>query len=179
MTQIAKMYGGSLYDLAAEEHIEADVLQQLADVSALLVENPEYQHLLCLPNIPKKERCGLLDEAFGGKIQPYLLNFMKILCENGTFAQLHGCAEEYRNRYNEANGIVAATVTSALALSAAECQALCQALEAKTGKKIELTAVVDPACLGGLRVDLAGTELDGTVKGRLAKMQKGLDGIQL
>ncbi len=179
MTQVAKMYGGSLYDLAAEENIVAEVRSELDGVCGLLTEHPDYQHLLCLPNIPKKERCALLDEAFGGKIQPYLLNFLKILCENGTFAELNGCAQEYRNRYNEANGIVAATVTSAVALSDAETEALRASLAAKTGKQIELTAKVDPDCIGGLRVALEGTELDGTVKGRLAKMQKGLESIQM
>lgn len=93
MTQTAKMYGGSLYELAAAETLATEIGADLDSVCALLAENSAYQHLLCMPSIPKKERCALLDEAFGGSIQPYLLNFLKILCENGTFAELKGCAQ--------------------------------------------------------------------------------------
>ncbi|MFI3169912.1 MAG: ATP synthase F1 subunit delta [Faecalibacterium sp.] len=179
MTQVAKMYGGSLYDLAAEENIAEEIRTELDAVCGLLAENPTYQHLLCLPNIPKKERCALLEEAFGGNIQPYLLNFLKILCENGTFSELKGCAQEYHNRYNEAHGILVAVATAAQPLTEAETEALRASLAEKTGKQIELSVTIDPACLGGLRVDVEGTAFDGTVKGRLARMQKSLAAIQL
>ena len=40
-------------------------------------------------------------------------------------------------------------------------------LEAITGKRIELSNKVDPACLGGVRLDYDGKRVDGTVKTRL------------
>ena len=36
MTEIARMYGGSLYDLAAEEGLETRILGELDEVAALL-----------------------------------------------------------------------------------------------------------------------------------------------
>ena len=63
MTETARMYGGSLYDLAAEEGLEARILGELDEAVALFKANPDYLHLLSTPSIPKKERCGLLDEA--------------------------------------------------------------------------------------------------------------------
>ncbi len=179
MTQTAKMYGGSLYELASEENLATEILGELDVVCDLLATQPDYQHLLCQPNIPKKERCALLDEAFGNQMQPYLLNFLKILCENGTFADVKGCAQEYRNRYNEANGILSVRATSAVALSEAEQRALCTKLETLTGKTVSLSIEIDPACIGGLRVDLQGTQLDGTVKTRLEKMRQALDSVVL
>ena len=35
MTEIARMYGGSLYDLAAEEGLETRILGELEEVNAL------------------------------------------------------------------------------------------------------------------------------------------------
>ena len=81
MTETAKMYGGSLYDLAAEEGLESRILEELDAAAALLRDDPEYLHLLSIPSIPKKERCGLLDQALRGQVHPYVLNFLKILCE--------------------------------------------------------------------------------------------------
>ena len=64
MTETAKMYGGSLYDLAAEEGLETRILGELDEVQQLLKQNPDYLRLLSTPSIPKKERCGLLDEPW-------------------------------------------------------------------------------------------------------------------
>ncbi len=86
------MYGGSLYDLAAEEGLETRILEELDAVADILKQDPEYLHLLSIPSIPKKERCALLDEAFRGKVHLYVLNFVKILCEKGTLRELPGCA---------------------------------------------------------------------------------------
>ena len=68
MTETARMYGGSLYDLAAEEGLDERILGELDGVTALLNGDAEYLHLLSIPSIPKKERCALLDEAFRGQV---------------------------------------------------------------------------------------------------------------
>ena len=46
MTETAKMYGGSLYDLAAEEGLETRILGELDEVQQLLKQNPDYLRLL-------------------------------------------------------------------------------------------------------------------------------------
>ena len=96
MTETARMYGGSLYDLAAEEGLDERILGELDGVTALLNGDAEYLHLLSIPSIPKKERCALLDEAFRGQVHLYVLNFMKLLCEKGALRELPGCARAYR-----------------------------------------------------------------------------------
>ncbi len=168
------MYGGSLYDLAAEEGLEARLLTELDEVDALLKANPDYLRLLNTPSIPKAERCGLLDEALRDKVHLYVLNFLKILCENGTLRQLSGCARAYRVRYNQAHGILEATATSAVPLTAEQTQRLHEKLEAMTGKKIDLLTRVDAAVLGGIRLDIEGTELDGTVQNRIATLRRNI-----
>ena len=90
MTETARMYGGSLYDLAAEEGLDERILGELDGVTALLNGDAEYLHLLSIPSIPKKERCALLDEAFRGQVHLYVLNFMKLLCEKGALRELPG-----------------------------------------------------------------------------------------
>ena len=110
MTETARMYGGSLYDLAAEEGLETRILGELDEAVALFKASPEYLHLLSTPSIPKKERCGLLDEALRGQVHLYVLNFLKILCEKGTLRELSGCARAYRIRYNQAHGITPKTI---------------------------------------------------------------------
>ena len=179
MTETAKMYGGSLYDLAAEEGLETRILGELDEVQSLLKQNPDYLRLLSTPSIPKKERCGLLDEALRGQVHLYVLNFLKILCEKGTLRELSGCARAYRLRYNQAHGILEATATSAVPMTAQQTQALHAKLEKLTGKTIDLKTKVDPGVLGGIRLDMEGTELDGTVQNRLAALRRDIASVTL
>ena len=119
MTELAKRYGGSLYELAAEESLTEPILQELTLAESSFKQEPQYLRLLQTPSIPKKERCGLLDKAFEG-MHPYVVNFLKILCEEDLLGELSGCLEAYRERYNADHGIMEATVTSAVPLSAEE-----------------------------------------------------------
>ena len=165
MTETAKMYGGSLYDLAAEEGLETRILGELDEVQSLLKQNPDYLRLLSTPSIPKKERCGLLDEALRGQVHLYVLNFLKILCEKGSLRELSGCARAYRIRYNQAHGILEATAISAVPLTEQQRTALHAKLDAKV--------------LGGIRLDIEGTELDGTVQNRLASLRRDIAAVTL
>ena len=179
MTETAKMYGGSLYDLAAEEGLETRILGELDEVQQLLKQNPDYLRLLSTPSIPKKERCGLLDEALRDRVHLYVLNFLKILCEKGTLRELSGCARAYRIRYNQAHGILEATAISAVPLTEQQRAALHAKLESLTGKTIDLKTKVDAKVLGGIRLDLEGTELDGTVQNRLASLRRDIAAVTL
>ena len=179
MTETAKMYGGSLYDLAAEEGLETRILGELDEVQQLLKQNPDYLRLLSTPSIPKKERCGLLDEALRGQVHLYVLNFLKILCEKGTLRELSGCARAYHIRYNQAHGILEATAISAVPLTEQQLSALHTKLESLTGKTIDLKTKVDAKVLGGIRLDIEGTELDGTVQNRLVSLRRDIAAVTL
>lgn len=152
------------------------ILQELTLAESCCKQEPDYLRLLQMPNIPKKERCGLLDQAFAG-MHPYVVNFLKILCEENLLGELSGCLEAYRQRYNKDHGILEATVTSAIPLSDDERAKLLASLQAKTGKIIRLTEKTDPSVLGGLRLDLAGERLDGTVQRRLELLRDDIANV--
>ena len=179
MTETAKMYGGSLYDLAAEEGLEPRILRELDEVQQLLKQDPDYLRLLSTPSIPKKERCGLLDDALRGQVHLYVLSFFKLLSEKGTLRELSGCARAYRSRYNQAHGILEATAVSAVPLTEQQRAALHAKLESLTGKTIDLKTKVDAKVLGGIRLDIEGTELDGTVQNRLASLRRDIAAVTL
>ena len=179
MTELAKLYGESLYDLAAEETLEVRILEELDGVAACIQAEPDYLRLLSTPSVPKEERCGLLDEAFGGGVHPYVVNFLKLLCREGALRELPGCAAAYRKRYNKAHGILEVTAVSAVALPAEKQAKLREKLAAMTGKTIDLKTKVDAKVLGGIRLDIEGTELDGTVQNRLASLRRDIAAVTL
>ena len=42
MTQAARVYGGSLYDLATEEKLDGQIMEQMIAVRQIFRENPGY-----------------------------------------------------------------------------------------------------------------------------------------
>lgn len=106
MTELGRAYGGALYALAEDEQLENELLTQLDEVCKLLADNPNYVRLIKDKAIAKAERLTLLDGAFGGRIHPYLLNFMKLLCERGAFGEMPACRAEYMSCYNNKHGII-------------------------------------------------------------------------
>ena len=175
MTRAGELYGQSLYDLAVSERISDEILKEMETVKVIFAENPDYVTLLSEPSIPKKERLKLLDEAFGGSLQEYLLNFIKILVEKGLLRSFSACFKRYRARYNSDHGIEDAVVTSAIPLKGESFEQLKKKLESMTGKKIILRQKVDPDVLGGIKVELEDRLYDGTVKGRLKELERKLD----
>lgn len=182
MTDTAKRYGTSLYELAAAEGLEEALLGDVSGAAEIFRLNPEYLHLLSQPNVPKKERCGLLDEAFGPSVHPYVVNFLKILCENGALREFSGCAKVYKDCYNKAHGIVEATAVSAVPLSDEAKARLTKKLGwimGSTSEHIDLTVKLDPQVLGGLRIDMNGVRLDGTLQHRLDALRADIAGVVL
>ncbi len=172
MTTAWGLYGQSLYDLAAEEKADDQIMEELQAVRAIFADNPDYVTLLSEPSIPGKTRIQLLDEAFRGQIHPYLLNFLKILVEKGMLRGFSTCCNTFRSSYNKDHGISEASVVSAVPLSAEQAKALQTKLEKYSGKKVLLTQKVDSKVLGGLSVEIDGKLFDGTVEGRLDELRR-------
>ena len=179
MTSTARLYGGSLYELAAGEGLADVLLEQIGEVRKIFRQNPDYVRLLAEPSIPKKERTELIEAAFGSQAERYLLNFLKLLCERGILNEYAGCCDEFVRRYNADHNIAEAAVTSAVKLSGEQMSALQKKLEQLTGMQIRLTQITDASVLGGLRVELEGRQLDGTVKGRLSGISRKLNEVMV
>lgn len=172
MHDAGAVYGEALYGLAAEEGLSDRILEDLTLVCRVAGENPDYLRMLSEQSIPKEDRRALLDEAWSGQLHAYTLNFLKLLCDNGYITKLPGCEKEYRRRYNRDHGILQVRAVCASELSAAQRDKLLEALRARTGKTVELTVSVDPTLLGGMRLDMEGTRLDGSVRHHLDALQK-------
>lgn len=149
MTQTARMYGGSLYELAVEEQLVEAIGGQMEEIRQIFHENADYMKLLSEPSIPWEERTKLIDEAFGSQAQKYLVNFIKLLCERNILREYGSCCEEFRRRYNADHGIAEAVVTGAVALNDSQMEALKQKLEKISGKKSIFTSEERSFCSCG------------------------------
>ena len=167
MTEAASVYGEALYALARDENKSDTMLRQLRALDESFAAEPDFLRLLSAPNLSKIERKAILDTCFQEKTEPYLLNFLKILTERGYIRQFSGCVQVFRERYNEAHGIMPVSAVTAVPMSDSQKEKLAAKLAGITGKQIELTNTIDPACIGGVRLDYEGKRVDDTISHRL------------
>ena len=167
MTGAGSVYGEALYTLAREEGLSQAILQQLKVLDSCFAAEPDFIRLLGAPNLTKEERCQVLDSSFRGKVQPYVLNFLKILTEKGYMRHFSDCVRTYRELYNQDNGILPVTAVTAVPMTQKQEQALTVKLQQITGKRIELVSKLDPNVLGGMRLDYDGKRVDDTVAHRM------------
>ena len=167
MTEAASVYGEALYALAKDENKSDLILDQLKVLNESFAAEPDFLRLLSAPNLSKIERKEILDTCFKGKAEPYLLNFLKILMEKGYIRQFGSCVQVFCEHYNEDHGIMPVSAVTAVPMSDIQKDKLAAKLAKITGKQIELTNTIDPACIGGVRLDYDGKRVDDTIIHRL------------
>ncbi len=171
MTKTAEVYGDALYDLALEEGNVAEVKDELDALKEAFCSQAEFLRILGEPSLPKAERLELVEGCLGGRVSGHVLNFLKVLTEQGRTDCFNGCCERYRQRFCEDNEIIEVSVVSAAALTPELRDKLSDRIAAATGKKPELRCSVDADCLGGIRVDICGKRIDGTLRTRLNEIK--------
>ena len=168
----AAAYGDALFELCAADRIDRAVLDELSVLDRAFAAEPRWLSLLGDPALPRGERLDLLARALDGRVNAYLYRVCALLTERGLLARFHDCADQYRRRYEEAHRIRKATAVSAVPLTAGQLERLQERLAMATGWEIRLHNRVDPKLLGGVRLEVGGRLLEGSVRGRLDELRK-------
>ena len=87
--------------------------------------------------------------------------------------EIAGLYEELRA---EAERVVKATVTSATELPAGELDKITVALRKRFGREVEVETAIDESLIGGAVIDAGDVVIDGSLKGKLERMQSALAG---
>lgn len=108
------------------------------------------------------------------KNAPETAAFVELLIDAKRYALLEAVARRVGELLDERLGIVRAEVVSARALSPEQKKQTEAALSARYGGKVEASFSDDPTLLGGLKIKCRGELIDGSLQGRLAKLQEEL-----
>ena len=102
-------------------------------------------------------------------------NFLIELAEQRRMALLPEVAELYAVFKRESESQLLVKVTSAMALDAAQTEQLRASLQRRFKRDIALETRVDPALLAGVLVDTGTEVIDGSARGRLARLASALN----
>ncbi len=97
-----------------------------------------------------------------------------ILVDNHREELIGSIAEQYDELKRDHERVVRAHITSAQPLDGAQRDSIVAALEKRYGKKVEAELDVDPALLGGARVQVGDEVINASVRDALAQMAAAL-----
>ena len=172
---IAQRYAQAAFEIAKEEkslpQLEADV----EALAAALAASPEMAAMIASPMVSRADQAAAIG-AIAAKmgLAPMMANTLALMAQKRRLFVLPQLVTNLRARIAAEKGEVTADVTSAVALSAAQAQALAATLKAKVGKDVKLNTTVDASLIGGLIVKLGSSMIDTSVKARLAALQNAM-----
>lgn len=166
------------YAKAAFEHALAkNSLQSWSDMInfvAAVVSDEQMQSLLTGPHLTSEQQCDAMLNVCESKLDAEGQNFVKLLSQNHRLLALPKIAEIFDHLKAEFEKTIDAEVTAAVELSVEQQDKLKQKLASKLGRQVNINVSVDNSLLGGLIVEAEDMVIDGSVRGKLAKLSETL-----
>ena len=169
---IARRYAEALYEAAKDADLPREIGEQLEQLLRVLKIDRELDLAFRSPALTAHRRRQLLEECFQGELHPFVLNLCQLLWTKGRENSLPSVVTAYRQQLRRDAGLLTAEVISAANLTEEQLAPLRQALEKRFGQPVVIEMKVDRSLLGGVRVRVGNTVLDGSVRGRLQAMRE-------
>jgi F-type H+-transporting ATPase subunit delta len=171
-TVVAKRYAKALFELAAQQQLVSEVEAQLKLIVETLKQDEDVQKFLSLPSIDTDKKIALLKSAFGDRVSVLVLNTIELLVTRRRQDLIAEVYEAFVKIAGEALGQAHATVYAAKALTDEELAGVAAEFGQLTGKTIIADQVVEPSLLGGIQVRIGDRLYDGSLSGKLERLQK-------
>ncbi len=171
---VASVYARALYPLAEEKGATESLLEELQAFASFQVGNPEFDDFLSTPLIPASTRQAVLEKVFRGEISDLLLDALLVLNTRDRCGIVPALAATFRQEFHLQAGRVDVEVHSAAKLSEKAISRLEEVLGRITGKKPQLTEVIDDDLIGGLVVHVEDCKYDLSLANDLRVLEQRL-----
>ena len=169
----ARRYAEAAFGVALRDD-QLDRWQQDLAVAAEMLAGDLVEPIVHSPAVPLAQRLGLVAGLLESRIEPGALRLVNLLVTRGRVSILQRVSDEFTRQLNIHRGVVMATVTSAVPLTADENAAIRSRVEAMAGSAVELRTEVDPGLIGGLTIQVRDQLLDASIRGRLERLRDQL-----
>jgi F-type H+-transporting ATPase subunit delta len=173
LATIARPYAEALFQSAkpAELAIFLEQLNELAQLVAL----PEVAALSNNPKVSADDLSKLLSSMVKTKPDGKILSLLNLVNQNHRLSAVPEIASQFETMKNQSEDAAEVMITSAFPLEGSALNDLLSSLKKRFGgKELRPTIQVDPALIGGVRIQVGDEVLDSSVKARLAQMQASL-----
>ncbi|HEY8003722.1 MAG TPA: F0F1 ATP synthase subunit delta [Phenylobacterium sp.] len=174
-SNVGERYAQALFDLASEQNEVAAVEADLKSLKTALRDSRDLRVLVGSRAFSAEDKGkGLAAIADKAKFRPTTRKFLGLLAANSRASSLPSVITGYEALSAKARGAVSAQVVTALPLSAAQAKGVAAALRQALGKDPEIETRVDPAILGGIKVQVGSRLFDASLKSKLDSLKFAL-----
>jgi F-type H+-transporting ATPase subunit delta len=170
---IARPYARAAFESAQQAGALASWGDVLARASAVIGD----ARVVPLLDSPRVTHAALVDfvcEIAGVGADAHQRNFLQLLAENRRLELLPEIALQYEALRADVENTVEVTVTSAQALTPEQSAKFAAALQKRLKRTVRLHAEVDPALIGGAIVRAGDFVVDGSLRGRVARLANSM-----
>ena len=171
LATIARPYAEALFKATSKDLNGAAVW---VNALSAVAQNEQLQQFADSPKASTNQIFDLIAGVAKVDLPEAAKNFLRMVIENGRLSALPEMATQFRALKNAQSGSSDAIVHSAFPIDAAALADLGKTLEAQFKRKLNLSVVLQPELIGGIRVVVGDEVLDTSVKARLQQMKVAL-----
>jgi F-type H+-transporting ATPase subunit delta len=149
-------------------------LADLRGLDELVRPGTRFGGLLGHPQVRPEDKRAMLKKALDGRAERTVTVFADLLLRKKRLPLLPQIVREFDALVDRAKGVQHAEVVSAVPLTLEELAQLHSRLERRTGLKLTVDAVVDPALVGGAYARIGDRIIDRSVRGLLESLANHL-----
>lgn len=169
LSTLARPYAKAAFEYA----LEGNALENWSDMlslAAAVSQQDKVAELLASPNLT----CGQLASSFislcGEALDEKGSNFISALAENKRLSLLPQISEQFEVFKSQQQQLVDVSLTSAFEVDESQQQALATKLRETLKREVQMHTQVDKDLLGGVLIRAGDLVIDGSVRGKLAKL---------
>lgn len=173
--EIAQPYAQALMSVAESKSQIEEFGEDVRSLLNLLQNSPELQNFIDNPFIEPDKKKAVISEVVGGN--SYLHNFLMLLVDRRRISLLEPICQQYVVLLRQKNQTVLAEITSAIALSSEQEQAIREKVIAMTkAHQVELETKIDSDLIGGVIIKVGSQVIDASLRSQLRRLSLRLSG---
>jgi F-type H+-transporting ATPase subunit delta len=172
---VARPYAKAAFAVAREQGRLAEWSGWLATARAV-VQSEEFRQLERSPGVDSDQLESLVAGICGDAIDGPGRALLRLLTENGRLDYLPEIASRFKELEDADGNVADVEIVSAAALDPRQQERLAAALRSRLRRDVRLHCSVDPALIGGALVRSGDLMIDGTLRGKLARLETELTG---
>lgn len=174
LTTVARPYAKAAFQFADESGKLAEWSSMLGFAAAVCQDDTVAQ-FLANPKITADQKAQGFIKLCADKLDAAGSNFVTLLAQNKRLSALPEIAVLFEALKSQKEQSVDVEIVSAFALTDDQANKLASSLKKKLGREINVTTAVDAAILGGAIIKAGDLVIDGSVRGKLAKLADTLN----
>ena len=169
-----KVLSKVLFDLSLKDQSQKKMLSDLSLVIKVIDNESQIKSFLQSKKISSDKKLDILKQVFKDSINARLIEVLSLLSGPDSIKVLNSINKSFMDRYKKENNILDVKVVVAKKLDSSQTEIIESSLSKSFGKNVALSVEIDEKIIGGLKIRVEDTYLDGTIINQLQRLQTEL-----